>query len=290
MKPYRITELAKKYVSYDMISAHTALPDFPVPRVRLLYAFLNDRQSRAADAAETCALAAFLVQLGMDTHDLIDVEERSGRETTAMRSRQLKVLAGDYFSGVFYDLLAQAGEIGMVSSMSAAICEVNRLKVELYSKLKRRLLSAEEYLKECVHVKMGLFLSFSHLLDKPAQNLWRLLLAELSRCEVMLDEMKSSGELPQNRQGYAFLRILETGTAEDLESIAERKVGERDWSLLLVKYNVKEQLMSMLRQSVDRVQALLHECKMETAQSELKAILEPFIAALSPARRSAQEG
>ncbi|RRJ66339.1 heptaprenyl diphosphate synthase [Paenibacillus oralis] len=290
MKPYRITELAKKYVSYDMISAHTALPEFPVPRVRLLYAFLNDRQSQAVDAAETCALAAFLVQLGMDTHDLIDLDERSGKETSAMRSRQLKVLAGDYFSGVFYDLLAQAGEIGMVSSMSAAICEVNRLKVELYSKLKRRLLSAEEYLKECVHVKMGLFLSFSHLLDKSAQNLWRLLLTELSRCEVMLDEMKSSGELPKDRQGYAFLRIMETGAAEDLESVAERKVGEREWSLLLVKYNVREQLMSMLRQSVDRVQALLHECKVETAQSELKAILEPFIAASSPARRSVQEG
>ncbi|MCM3698174.1 heptaprenyl diphosphate synthase component 1 [Paenibacillus macerans] len=290
MKPYRITELAKKYVSYDMILAHTALPEFPVPRVRLLYAFLNDRQSQAADAAETCALAAFLVQLGMDTHDLIDLEERSGKETSAMRSRQLKVLAGDYFSGVFYDLLAQAGEIGMVSSMSTAICEVNRLKVELYSKLKRKLLSAEEYLKECVHVKMGLFLSFSHLLDKSAQNLWRLLLAELSRCEVMLDEMKASGELPRDHQGYAFLRIMETGGAEELESVAERKVGEREWSLLLVKYNVKEQLMSMLRQSVERVQALLHECRTETAQSELKAILEPFIAASSPARRSVQEG
>lgn len=290
MKPYRIAEMANKYVSYDMITAYTALPEFPVPRVRLLYTFLNDREGQSSRSAETCALAAFLVQLGMDTHDRVDLETGLGEATAAMRSRQLKVLAGDYFSGVFYELLAQAGEIGMVSLMSSAICEVNRLKAQLYSKLKRMVLPAEEYLKECVHVKMGLFLSFTHLLDKSAQNLWRLLLTELSYCEVMLDEMRSSSELPQDRKGYAYLRIMETGTSEDKETISGRKVGEREWTLLLVKYNVKEQLLSMLHQSVDRVQTLLQECKKETARAELKAILEPFIAALSPARRSVQEG
>ncbi|MGG6309597.1 heptaprenyl diphosphate synthase component 1 [Paenibacillus macerans] len=290
MKPYRITEMANKYVSYDMITAYTALPEFPVPRVRLLYTFLNDREGHSPQSAETCALAAFLVQLGMDTHDQIDLEDGLGEATEAMRSRQLKVLAGDYFSGVFYDLLAQAGEIGMVPLMSAAICEANRLKVGLYSKLKRMVLPAEEYLKECVHVKMELFLSFTQLLDKSVQHLWRLLLTELSRCEVMLDEMRTASEPPQDRKGYAYLRIMESGTSEDRDAISGRKVGERDWTLLLVKYSIKEQLMTMLHQSVDHVQSLLHECKKETARTELKAILEPFIAALSPARRSVQEG
>lgn len=290
MKPYRITELANKFVSYDMITAYTALPEFPVPRVRLLYTFLNEREGRPPESAETCALAAFLVQLGMDTHDRIDLASGLGEATRAMRSRQLKVLAGDYFSGVFYHLLAGAGETNMVPRMSSAICEVNRLKVQLYSKLKRVVLPAEEYLKECVHVKMGLFLSFTELLDKSVQQVWRKLLAELSRCEVMLDEIQASSELPHDRKGYAYLRIMETGSSEDKDTLSARKVGERDWTLMLVKYNIKEQLMSMLHQSVDHVQSLLHECKKETVRTELKSILEPFINVLSPARRSVQEG
>ncbi|EOS57493.1 heptaprenyl diphosphate synthase component 1 [Paenibacillus barengoltzii] len=290
MKPYRITELANKYVSYDMITAYTALPEFPVPRVRLLYTFLTEREGLSPESAETCALAAFLVQLGMDTHDRIDLESGLGEATRAMRSRQLKVLAGDYFSGVFYHLLAGAGEIRMVPLMSSAICEVNRLKVQLYSKLKQMLLPAEDYLKECVHVKMGLFLSFTEVLDKSVQSLWRKLLAELSRCEVMLEEIRSASELPHERKGYAYLRIMETGSSEDKAALSTRKVGERDWSLMLIKYNIKEQLLSMLHQSVDHVQSLLHECKKETARTELKSILEPFIAALSPSRRSVQEG
>ncbi|MNJ51731.1 Heptaprenyl diphosphate synthase component 1 [compost metagenome] len=238
-------------------------------------------------AHETCALAAFLVQLGLDTHDMIDVDS-SCKEEKSMRSRQLKVLAGDYFSGLFYELLAKAGQIDMVSSMSSAVCEVNRLKVGLYNKLKK-LLPTEDYLKECTHIKMGLFQSFSHLLDKSLQNLWRLLLAELSRCEVVLSEMKSSRMLPEERQGYAYLHIMETGTVEDKEAVSRRKVGEREWSSLLVKYNVNEQLIHKLHQSVERVQALVQELKGDKEQSELLAIIEPFRAALVMQQRAMQE-
>lgn len=290
MKPYRINELAQKYVEYDMISTHTVLPEFPGSRVRLLYTFLNDRDSGKSNCkAETCALAAFLVQLGLDTHDKIDLEINHQDERN-MRSRQLKVLAGDYFSGVFYELLAQAGEIKIVSLMSTAICEVNRLKVNLYTKLKGMLLSAEDYLKEHAQLKMTLFLSFTNLLDKSVHNVWRLLLAELSRCEVIFGEMKSSGELPQHHQGYAYFKIMETGTFEDKETVSGNSVADREWIALLAKYNVKEQLTVLLNQSIERTQLLINECKSEAIRSELMKALEPFIEAVSPPCRSLQEG
>lgn len=285
----RITELARKYVEYDMISTHTELPDFPVPRVHLLYTFLTDREGSSQKSAENCALAAFLVQSGMDTHDLIDLG-RGEQKESKMRSRQLKVLAGDYFSSVFYALLAGAGEIDMVSAMSSAICEVNTLKVKLYTKLKQVLLSAEDYLKESTQVKMSLFLAFSGLMDKSKQNIWRLLLTELSRCEVVLDEMKHSLSIPDQHRGYAYLHILETGTSEDKELLRRHPVGEREWGSMLVKYKVKEQLTGILQQSVERVQMLSQECRGDKLRAEVTAMLEPFQAALSIQRRPAQEG
>ena len=39
MKPYRVPELAEKYLNYDMIQNHTELPNFPDARVHLLYIF-----------------------------------------------------------------------------------------------------------------------------------------------------------------------------------------------------------------------------------------------------------
>lgn len=278
MIPDRIMELAKKYVEYDMIATHTELPEFPIPRVGLLYTFLNHRDKGSARTAEICSLAAFLVQLGMDTHDRIDTEKGQKNEAT-MRSRQLKVLAGDYFSSVFYELLAKIDEIDIVSAMSSAICEVNRLKVKLYTGLQRMIPPAEDYIKENVQVKMGLFLSFSQFMDKSVRNLWKLLLAELSHCEVVLDEMRQSGS--NGYKGYAYFRIMELGTSEDKSKLAHGNISDLEWDSLIHKYHVRAQLNDMLSQSIKRVQSLVPECKGEQQQVEIGNILQPIQAVLS---------
>lgn len=289
MRPDRITELAQKYVDYDMISTHTELPDYPVPRVRLLYTFLNHREQHAGKLTETGPLAAFLVQLGLDTHDTIDIEDKH-KEEREMRSRQLKVLAGDYFSSVFYQLLAHSGQITLVNSMSAAICEVNRLKVRLYDALKRMLLPAEAYVKERVKLKMTLFLSFSQQMDKSVQNVWDLLLEELSHCEVVMEELKQSVTSPADRKGFAYLRILESATAEDKERISRGSLEQGEWHQLLDKYTIKEQLMAMLRHSADKAEQLIGECQADKLRSELAAVLEPVRSALAPECHILQEG
>ena len=128
MNSYRIPEIAKQYTEYDMIQTHTDLPDFPEFRTRLLFAFLNGN-NKLSSSSELFTLATSLVQLGLDTHDLVTVSN-DVKEKKAARSRQLKVLAGDYFSSRFYQSLAQAGQIEMIKQLSNAICEVNRLKDE----------------------------------------------------------------------------------------------------------------------------------------------------------------
>ena len=65
--------------------------------------------------SELFTLATSLVQLGLDTHDLVTASN-DVKEKKAARSRQLKVLAGDYFSARFYHLLAQAGQIDMIKT------------------------------------------------------------------------------------------------------------------------------------------------------------------------------
>ncbi|WP_334077111.1 heptaprenyl diphosphate synthase component 1 [Paenibacillus sanfengchensis] len=289
MRPDRITELAQKYVEYDMITTHTELPNFPVPRVRLLYTFLKDSARLPERSGETCALAAFLVQLGLDTHDSIDVGDFR-KEEKEMRSRQLKVLAGDYFSSVFYQQLAQEGLIGVISTLSAAICEVNRIKVRLYTGLRNMRISAEEYIKQRVRLKSELFHVFTEQLDKPAQNIWALLLTELSRCEVALDEMSPGPEAQEERKGYAYLRIWETCTAEDKEKLVRNGLETGEWRRLLQKYRIEKQLITMLHQSVENVKNLMHECREEHTRTEIGAILEPMMAVLSSRSPAIQEG
>lgn len=188
MKTYRIPEIAQKYVDHDIIQAHTALPDFPDARLRLLYAFLNEQEPHKTHS-ELYTLVVSLVQLGMDTHDLIDTDlER--RTEPEMRSRQLKVLAGDYFSATFYQLLSQAGQIDMISKISGAVSEVNRLKVNLYVRMRQLKMSAEEYLSLTVQLKATLFEIFSGVLEGSLSHAGQRFLTAFAAARPWL--MKSS--------------------------------------------------------------------------------------------------
>src|SRR5690554_1975753 len=122
MRTDHIAKLALKYMDYEMIKMHTSLPDYPEVRTRLLYAFLQ-QNPKQAEHSEVCALATSLAQLGLDTHDMVTstpTEELVGQA----RSRQLKVLAGDYYNSRFYHLLSHIGRIDIIRLLSGAISEV----------------------------------------------------------------------------------------------------------------------------------------------------------------------
>lgn len=158
MKPYRIPQLAKPYTDYDMIQRHTELPPFSDGRGHLLYIFLGHGRSAGFQSEELFTLVTGLVQLGLDTHESIDrYQDEPGGDM--MRSRQLKVLAGDYFSSWFYHLLAKHEQIEMVGILSTAIADFNVMKANLYGKMKGMLFTAEQYLKHTVQLNMRLFLS-----------------------------------------------------------------------------------------------------------------------------------
>ena len=68
------------------------------------------------------------------------------------RSRQLKVLAGDYYNSRFYHLLSHIGRIDIIRLVSGAISEVNRMKMNFYERFKAMKLTADRvYGSICGH-------------------------------------------------------------------------------------------------------------------------------------------
>ncbi|QWU14640.1 heptaprenyl diphosphate synthase [Paenibacillus sophorae] len=274
MKPYRIPQLAKTYTDYDMIQRHTDLPPFPDARVSLLYIFLNHGAVRKPDA-ELCGLVTALVQLGLDTHESIDLSADPPGED-AMRSRQLKVLAGDYFSSWFYHILAKSGEIGIVGSLSAAIADFNVLKAQLYLKAKEMILSAETYLQAAVQLNMRLFLSFTPLIDRPFAEAWQNLLYEFSRCETIAVELKRGASTAEALHGYCFWHLLEAANDEERRQLRERKLGPKEWKKLKMKYKCESLLTDKLHQAMDSIQKIFLDLRDESLARELRGTLDRF--------------
>lgn len=270
----RIKQMFNKYTEYDMIQTHTDLPEYPDSRIKLLYTFLSIGSETQRDYSELYALVTSLVQMGLDTHDLVDSGSLPTEERGA-RSRQLKVLAGDYFSSRFYHLLSQAGQIDTIKHLSHAICEVNRLKMNLYVKMKQLKCSAEEYMKQTIEIKMQLFLSFSRLMEGRYVQSWADLLHSFTKCEVLLLEMKRMDSVSHFRSSWAYWQLLQLGAVEETKQLDD--ADEDGLHSILAKYNIRSLHSQMLDSQLKQLMEKVEQFDSEKRLNNFKQILTPFM-------------
>ncbi|MBN3527631.1 heptaprenyl diphosphate synthase component 1 [Paenibacillus apiarius] len=266
MKANHISQLAQRYVEHDMIQAHTDLPAFPNARAELLFAFL-DRSKPADDHSELYALVTSLVQVGLDTHDMIEMASVQGNDRN-LRSRQLKVLAGDYFSSRFYNLLAQAGQIEAIQSLSLAVCNVNRLKMTMVDKMKQWTMTAEEYLRTCVSLKKMLFQSFNDRLSAKDVPAWEVLLDHVTELEVMEQEKERAEHFGRFVGSWSYWHVWQQGTEEERRKLKQSSFDVSFWHTLMSKYEVREQLAYQVRAAQDKLQTIVSALPVDSATKQ----------------------
>ncbi|UJF36190.1 heptaprenyl diphosphate synthase component 1 [Paenibacillus hexagrammi] len=279
MNSFRIPEMAKQYTEYDMIQNHTDLPEFPELRTRLLFAFLSG-STKYHTSSELYSLAASLVQLGLDTHDQVTPSNEQ-KEKKAARSRQLQVLAGDYFSSRFYHLLSQAGQIDMIKQLAGAICDVNRMKMSLYTKMKQLKVTAEDYLHQTVEIKSQLFLAFSEVMAEVYDQTWPEILQAYSKCEVLFEEIFRIESASNLHGSWGFWHILQHGTKEERKQLHADEPDHAKIRTLMHKYHISSLLYQMLETHIKQLHNKIGQLDSDKLVSELFHIAEPFLRFLS---------
>ncbi|MDQ0213698.1 heptaprenyl diphosphate synthase [Oikeobacillus pervagus] len=94
---------------------------------RLLYLLLPFSKGQIqSPKVEMNVTTAMLIQVALDTHEKVI----NSNEST--QKQQLTVLAGDYFSGLYYQLLANGKDIQLIRYLAKAIKEVNEHKIAVY--------------------------------------------------------------------------------------------------------------------------------------------------------------
>jgi heptaprenyl diphosphate synthase len=81
---------------------------------------------------EQIIITAMLVQIALDTHDHVPAEINGLESKTEKLEKQLRVLAGDYYSGLYYMLLSELEEIDLIHKLATAIKEINEYKMKVY--------------------------------------------------------------------------------------------------------------------------------------------------------------
>lgn len=273
MDQYLVPEKAKKYLNHELIRQYTDLPDFPHYRTKLLYSFLSSKTGLKPNYSELYSLVTSLIQIGLDVHDMVDATE-PGVSQKQNRPIQLRVLAGDYFSSRFYQLLAQAGQVEWVKLLSAAICEVNRLKMNFYMMVKHLRLSAEEYLRQIVQIRSVLFMSFADVMEGSYRKAWPEVLELFTRCELLSEELERVHHPGRFRQSWGYWYLLQVASQEEQRIVRESNLKAVE--PLVSKYRISSHLCGMLDKHLKQLFSLINGFESDKLAEELRSLAEPF--------------
>ncbi|HJH11846.1 MAG TPA: heptaprenyl diphosphate synthase component 1 [Metalysinibacillus jejuensis] len=120
----RFKEAVFKHVRHRTLQQFTGAPI--VDDTRMFYALLPFFNKEATEAHEANAVVLGVVHAALAAHDLIE------EQATISKEQQLIVLAGDYYSGRYYQLLAASHDIALIQALSQAIIVRCEQKAKAY--------------------------------------------------------------------------------------------------------------------------------------------------------------
>ncbi|ASZ69207.1 heptaprenyl diphosphate synthase [Bacillus cereus] len=120
-------------------------------KIALLYGALKSANLHI-EQIEHYVVTIMLVQIALDTHER--VSNKVGEEEIEFhKCRQLTVLAGDYYSGLYYYLLSMNRDIVLIRALAEGIKEINEHKIMLYQKAHE---TTDDVMKSIVTIESAL--------------------------------------------------------------------------------------------------------------------------------------
>ncbi|MEC5422460.1 heptaprenyl diphosphate synthase component 1 [Virgibacillus sp. C22-A2] len=125
--------LIEKKIKHTYLEKHIQKPVIDEEKLILLTAVIKNT-TLSATQKEHYIITTMLVQIALDTHDLVPEVNYPDENAEVKLPKQLNVLAGDYFSGLYYLLLSEIEDFDLIHKLASAIKEINEYKMKLYYK------------------------------------------------------------------------------------------------------------------------------------------------------------
>ncbi|WP_245959435.1 heptaprenyl diphosphate synthase component 1 [Neobacillus piezotolerans] len=203
---------------------------------------------------ENYALTAMLVQIALDIHEHVS----NTQSLAGTKVRQLTVLAGDYYSGLYYKHLAESDDILMIRSLSKAIKRVNEHKTLFYQKEFNTVGMLFESIK---NIEASILAKFSGFFGKDA---WIPFMESLLLLKRLLKERNDYLRDGISPFFEALGAIVETSLAPGGKQNSDTLVDFLDHELVSLRLELKARMDALenINTSVrGRVEELLGEIK-----------------------------
>lgn len=127
----QLKRLIETKAQHPYLLKHIQKPSLDEDKLILLWGLFNDLDV-LNEKRNQYIISTMLVQIALDTHEIVSNSGDGIELPEVLKNRQLQVLAGDYYSGLYYQGLASVGNVEMIRILSSAIKKINDNKIILY--------------------------------------------------------------------------------------------------------------------------------------------------------------
>ncbi|MBK5462890.1 MULTISPECIES: heptaprenyl diphosphate synthase component 1 [unclassified Peribacillus] len=127
----QLKQLIETKAQHPYLLKYIQKPSLDDDKLLLLWGLFNDLDVLSEERNQYI-ISTMLVQIALDTHEIVSNSGEGIELPEELKNRQLQVLAGDYYSGLYYQGLAGVGNVEMIRILSSAIKKINDHKIILY--------------------------------------------------------------------------------------------------------------------------------------------------------------
>lgn len=132
IKIAHVMEQLNKSLFHPYLRENIEAPVIDEDKVLLLVSLLDGLGMMEKEIVHY-SVTTMLLQIALDTHEHVR-NSSPAEDPPSLKKRQLTVLAGTYYSGLFYKQLAGTGDIELITNLAAGVKEVNEHKISVYHK------------------------------------------------------------------------------------------------------------------------------------------------------------
>ncbi|QGS68817.1 heptaprenyl diphosphate synthase [Oceanobacillus sp. 143] len=157
-----LKRLLQDSIHHKYLEKYIKQPNIDEEKLLILSTLINNNPSLTTIEKEHYIITTMMVQIALDTHETVPVKMVGTEPHEAVKANQLKVLAGDYYSGLYYLLLSEIEDFNLIHRLATAIKEINELKMKLYY---REFNTFDEYLSLIEKIDTLLILSVANYIN-----------------------------------------------------------------------------------------------------------------------------
>ncbi len=121
-----LKDKVSKKITHSYIKNQIKKPKIDLDKLFILNE-LYKNTSMSRSQKEDYIVVIMLIDIALKTHDLVN-----GNNYNKATDKQLTVLVGDYYSGMYYYLLAQLEDVEMINKLASSIKLINEEKMNLH--------------------------------------------------------------------------------------------------------------------------------------------------------------